>query len=86
MMLGRMVFGPSDSKTWPTSSAPSNPPSGGFVESKPIPANVLAETRARAYEMAKAECPPGSPRSDVMAAADEIFQYLMYGRKPAKAL
>ncbi|WP_149313523.1 hypothetical protein [Methylobacterium sp. P1-11] len=60
------------------------PPSGGPIGSKPIPANILAETRARAYELAKAELPTTANRAAVMAAADEIFTYLMYGLKPSE--
>jgi hypothetical protein len=51
------------------------------TESKPTVAEI--EARARAYELAKAELPAGASRAIVMAAADEIFAYLMYGIKPA---
>lgn len=66
---------------WPKSSP--LPPDRTPVWATPVEAPQAHEDiRTRAYKMARDEMPEWSSRAEVMAAADEIFEYLRYGTKP----
>lgn len=67
---------------WPMVSAPLPPDSTHQWQVPMAPIQTQEDIRARAYQMARDEMPEWSSRAEVMAAADEIFEYLRFGTKP----